>query len=539
MTLATRPGRTRPQEPALPRDEPVSQLATWGFRVRAVGLLVLAFALLRIGRPYLFGDGREPIFAWERAAVLGSLGWAVAIIPASVSVIGLLLFRGIPRQRKEGGDEPPPTVARVGYEVCYRIVSRGQNAEALQSTVDNIRNTMIRYPLFRWRIETVVDEPVDLAPYPELQQIVVPPEYTTPADSRYKARALHYALVTSPVPDDSWLLHLDEESHITPSLVAGVRDAVLEEERTGQLRIGQGAILYHRHLRRHPFLTLADSLRTGDDVSRFYVQARAGVPMFGMHGSFILVRNDIAKDVGFDVGPEGSVTEDACWALQQASRGRHIRWVDGFVVEQSTESIADFVKQRRRWFAGLWLVVLYADVKLWLRLVLTLFITVWAITWLGALYTYTNLVTGLETHPTVALLGDLGFSYYITAYTLGLWINLRNRSDVGRAATAVLYVAQVVAIPVFGLLEAAGVLLAMFRPERGFHVVKKSAPSDGARAREAAQLASAAAAAAAAAAARTVSSTSASEWERLGNSASYGPGANATPASSIEPKKTG
>ena len=36
-------------------------------------------------------------------------------------------------------------------------------------------------------------------------------------------------------------MHLDEESYITPSLIAGTAQAIREEERTGKLRIGQGS----------------------------------------------------------------------------------------------------------------------------------------------------------------------------------------------------------------------------------------------------------------------------------------------------------
>ena len=48
-----------------------------------------------------------------------------------------------------------------------------------------------------------------------------------------------------------------------------------------------------------------------------------------MHGSFILVRADIERTVSFDVGLEGSITEDAWWAFAQAFFGREFRWVDG------------------------------------------------------------------------------------------------------------------------------------------------------------------------------------------------------------------
>ncbi|HSL58646.1 MAG TPA: glycosyltransferase family 2 protein, partial [Acidimicrobiales bacterium] len=451
----------------------------WRFRLGSLALLIGIFTTARVLRAALIPEGRPAELPWERVAVLGSFGWAIAVLPAAFSIIGLLTFRGLPAERH--GRFARPRVPATPHEVCFRVVSRGRNRDALEATVDNVRRTMTDLPLFRWRIEVVVDEPVDLPPWAELQVIVVPAGYATPHRSRFKARALHYALLHSDLPMSSWVFHLDEESQITPSLVAGIRDAVVEEERTGQHRIGQGTILYHRNLDRHPFLTLADSLRTADDVSRFWLQYRLGRPMFGMHGSFILVRTSVAREVGFDVGPENSVTEDACWALQHGSRGRRVRWVDGYLVEQSTEAIGDFVRQRRRWFAGLWLVVLYADVRWWLRLPLTAFLAGWAMAWVGAVYTFANGFLGLATAPWISLAGDVALTYYVTAYVIGLTVNLQHRERVSLARRVRLYVGQVLLIPVFGILEAAGVLLAIIKPDHGFHVVQKSATTAPAR----------------------------------------------------------
>lgn len=63
-----------------------------------------------------------------------------------------------------------------------------------------------------------------------------------------------------------------EETHLTRAVVRGIRAAVVEEEASGAHRIGQGAILYHRQLREHPFLTFANMARTGDDLGRFFLQ---------------------------------------------------------------------------------------------------------------------------------------------------------------------------------------------------------------------------------------------------------------------------
>ncbi len=193
----------------------------------------------------------------------------------------------------------------------------------------------------------------------------MPNGYRTPNGSRFKARALHYALLHSPIPENAWIVHLDEETQPTSSGVKGIGRFIAAEEASGRLRIGQGALLYHREWERHPFLTLADNVRTGDDFARFYFQHSLGLALFGLHGSYIVVRNDIEKATGgFDFGPHGDITEGAFWAMKAMQEGRRSAWVEGYLGEQSCLSLKDFLRQRRRWFQGLVKVVLHAPVKL-------------------------------------------------------------------------------------------------------------------------------------------------------------------------------
>ena len=315
----------------------------------------------------------------------------------AVTVVGYVIFRR---------PEPPPArLAILDVPVCFRIVARGDNIPAVQGTVRSIREP--RWPRsrpFRTRSRWSPTGRFPLPPAPEIVPLVVPDEYRTPRASLYKARALQFAVEHSTLPDTAWIMHLDEESHITRSVVLGISRAVAEEHGSESPRIGQGLILYHRNLEEDLIFGLADSIRSGDDVGRFYLQHRLGVTLFGLHGSFILVRNDIEKEIGFDVGPEGSVTEDAFWALEQMALGRRCRWVDGVVVEQAPQRLADFLKQRRRWFVGLCQVVRHAPVPLRWRLPLAFSIGAWSLAWLGVVYTYVNLATGIDT-PALDLAG--------------------------------------------------------------------------------------------------------------------------------------
>lgn len=470
-------GRGERVVPTVPDDRALgdhhSAMTGAVLRLGIVLVVLVTIGAIRLGRAALWGDGVQPTTLYQTVASYGAYLWAVPAVTAVLSLAGALWQQGLP-PASHGRRLPDPAPVPCPHHVCFRIVSRGRNADALRATVASVRRELHALPLFPYSIEVVTDEPVALDRGDDLRHLVVPASYETTNRSRYKARALQYAVERSPLADQDWIFHLDEESHLSPSVVLGIRDAVVEEEASGAHRIGQGTILYHRHLRQHPFLTLADMVRTGDDITRFHLQHRLGFTIFGLHGSFILVRNSVERRSDFDFGPEGSITEDAFWALRQMALGSRCRWVDGYVVEQSTERVGDFVRQRRRWFAGLVRVVLYAETHLWVRVPLAIFVALWSVSWLSALYTIANLFLGLRTPAGLEALADLALATTVMNYVVGLAVNLRERPALPWPKRALLYAAQVALIPVFGLLEAAAVVAGLVRPERGFHVVTKS-----------------------------------------------------------------
>jgi beta-1,4-mannosyltransferase len=459
----------RPQPTARPqqfvRSGPVDDatrvsLRAWGL----IGVPVLFGAIVGL-RGLLWDGGRPAASTFDDVLVLFSATWMAPVAVTAVTVAGYVLFRR---------PEPPPgRLPRLDVPVCFRIVARGDNVPAVQGTVRSIRATMAALPAFPYTIEVVTDVPVPLPPVPEIVPLVVPDGYRTPHGSLYKARALQYAVERSSLPDRAWIMHLDEESHITRSVVVGISRAVAEEHSSASPRIGQGLILYHRNLEEDKLFGLADSIRSGDDVGRFYIQHRLGMTLFGLHGSFILVRNDVEKDIGFDVGPRGSVTEDAFWALEQMALGRRCRWVDGVIVEQAPQRLCDFLKQRRRWFVGLCQVVRRAPVPLRWRLPLGFSIAAWSMAWLGVLYTYVNLLTGIDTPDPIWLVGTFAFAVYVAQYLVGLRINMDHRGIHGFWRRSRLYVLQVLLVPVFAVMEAAGVVYGIVKPESGFHVISK------------------------------------------------------------------
>ena len=456
--------------PALPaaarsRRLPAEERPWPAWRVRLTFLV--SFAL--VGAPifavmlWFWGNSRPGHGVAARVVDAFSYLWVLLAIPVLLNVIGVLSFRNV---NKEKADAFP-----VGVAVCFRIVTRGTNVEAVLKSTQAVQAAMAHTPLFPYSVEVVTDNGL---PYMHnVRTILVPKHFRTASRARFKARALHYALEISPISDRTWLFHLDEETHITPSVIRGIHSAVYEEETSGELRIGQGVVLYHRDLAEHPFLTLADSVRTGDDLGRFRLQHRFGQSAFGMHGSFILVRNDVEKEVGFDLGPAGSVTEDAWWSLVEMAQGRRSRWVDGYCLEQSTQSVMDFLKQRRRWFVGLVLVCLRAPAHVFHRLTLVSSVILWGVGWLGWWSVSIAAVLVDARIPRVVLfIGTSSLAAYSALYLLGLELNLDQRG-VPWYRRIPWQLAQILLLPIYSLLESYAVIYGVVRPTVGFHIVKK------------------------------------------------------------------
>lgn len=457
--------------PYVPRinPEPIRDWSRWllsGHRLAVACYLLVGIALLYMFQALVWPVAQQPHTTLQEIWSWGSLLWVGAVIPGTLGLMGLLAYKH-PKQLDR--------VQPMDKLVSLRIVSRGTNIEALTDTIRRCQREMEKAPLFPYVIEVVTDTQNINLPEPndDLRYIVVPHTYRTPNKSLYKARALHYATIHSDLPADAWIVHLDEETQLTSSGVKGICRMIREEEASGQLRIGQGAILYHRKWQEHPFLTLADNVRTGDDFARFHFQHRLGVTIFGLHGSYIVVRNDIERSIGFDFGPEGSITEDAFWALVAMERGHRCRWVEGYLEEQSTQSVMDFLRQRRRWFQGLAKVSIQAPVKLRWRLSLGINTVMWALAPFAALYTFAHFFYGFSTPPAIHLLANFSFASFAVLYLIGLRANLDEYGITSARKRLGWSVAQVLLLPIFSTMESIGVLYAIFRPVSGFHVVKK------------------------------------------------------------------
>jgi beta-1,4-mannosyltransferase len=434
-------------------------------------LLVSLFSIILTSSVWYFLSpvGKPPTTPFDTVWSWASLLWLSGMLPGTVGLLGAFAYR-----HPTTLDDAQP----INRMICWRIVTAGKNIDIVLRTVRRCQNEMAKTPLASYIIEVVMDKCDNVLLLPQhdkdVRIIVVPEDYRTPNSSRFKARALQYALLHSSISDTAWIVHLDEETQPTSSAIKGICNFIRREEQSQELHIGQGGLLYHREWERHPFLTLADTGRTGDDFARFYFQHRLGVTLFGLHGSFIVVRNDIEKATGgFDFGPHGDITEDAFWAVKAMENGLRCAWVEGYLEEQSCMSLLDFLRQRRRWFQGLLKVALYAPVKLRWRLCLGLNTVLWGLAPFAMLFTFGNLFHNVPIAPTIRFLASYSFATFATLYVTGLKANMDEHGiQCWRKRTAVT-LWLLLLLPVFAAMEGLGVLWAMLSPVNGFQVVKK------------------------------------------------------------------
>lgn len=123
--------------------------------------------------------------------------------------------------------------------VCFRVVTRGTYPELVKETAEKNLSVLKAYDKLRYTYEIVTDIPISIGKlHAKCFEVIVPGEYQTKNNSKYKARALHYAVEAnvSQLTDDDVIVHLDEESLLTPSCIEGVVKFINENKH----QIGQG-----------------------------------------------------------------------------------------------------------------------------------------------------------------------------------------------------------------------------------------------------------------------------------------------------------
>lgn len=82
-----------------------------------------------------------------------------------------------------------------------------------------------------------------------------------------------------------------------------------------------------------------------------------------------MVRAEAERDISFDHGPDGSVTEDHFFSMIAFKKGYSFDFIDGEMQEKSPFTISDLINQRKRWTQGSILVANSPEIPLKNKLV--------------------------------------------------------------------------------------------------------------------------------------------------------------------------
>jgi len=488
---------------------------TWkSYAFGAVGWVCSVSTVLYIALSRLHAAKDVPDHHWETSLAVRILTYAqctsfVIVFPVlSQWILGFLWPAGIqgphslestPSGTPTGSDRSELNVSLLPTQeniagpdlLCFRVCTRGDLPLLVKETCR--RNAALLDSLgVPSIIEVVSDNCLGLPDTRDLKredlnhltgcghivQMVVPPSYQTSRGALFKARALNYALKAggSCLEDDDIIVHLDEETVLHCSAVRGIQGFT----RVHPDRIGQGVIVYgHGDIVRTLF-TCADSVRVADDWCRFRLNLSMGSALVGMHGSYVVNSAGLERRVTYDFGPEGSVTEDAFFAIAALDMGYKFGFIDGYMEEKSPFSLLDFMKQRRRWLRGLTLVSRSPEFSWRLRLMLHVCTDAWWLTPVMLPLTLASLFIiffngNVRLPEIVVVLQALAYGTVIWVYTFGASYNFRVGDKPLQYLGHVMMTACLA--PLAGILESSCVLYAWFTPEDAkkpnFHIVEK------------------------------------------------------------------
>jgi hypothetical protein len=322
--------------------------------------------------------------------------------------------------------------------IIYTITTKGDNLETLSdsfdSTVHWIGSVKEKHGIeFNAEVWVVTEEDSyerNRDYYGGLEErggviIATPRAYATPHNTRFKARALHYATQVRNERGintaDDWVYHQDTETMIGEDTVLGNLGFILDAD---ERRLnGMGIILYPQDWR-YRYNSVEETTRTVGDIGAMGQADMWGAIPFGYHGSHFIVRADVEDEIGWDFG--GARSEDLLFCLRLRKRyGPVTSQMKGFAYEKPPLTFADHLKQRRRWILGSMEVLRRREIPVRLKAPLVYGL----LSWMSALPSLAVALISLfrPTGGVIDYIGGLiaGFTWWsiISTYRVGLEIH--------------------------------------------------------------------------------------------------------------------
>lgn len=344
---------------------------TWKIILNHLALMSLFFAVFRLLYKY-----QEP--NWDEYGNVAYVLLIFRLLPLLSLPFCLFNFIGLytfPLQLPQINCESSVKGFAAPF-LSFRVVTRGLYPELVAKNVERNLETCYKIGLEHFQFEVVTDRPIHLPAQRHVREIVVPEDYHAPNGCKFKARALQYCLEphVNILSDEDWIIHLDEETIVTPDSVKGVFNFAAK----GEFHFGQGVITYTNLGIENPILTLADSLRVANDYGLIRFQfSKLNIPFFSMKGSFVVANAGAEGQITWDHGPEGSIAEDAFFAIIAMSKGFKFGFIPAEMWESSPFTFGDYLKQRQRWLLGLKLLVMSNNIPWFAKPGVTMTVLAW------------------------------------------------------------------------------------------------------------------------------------------------------------------
>jgi len=325
----------------------------WRYAAWIVTLTALTVAL--------FSGVRTPASELGQYFQYLTLVWLLPIpLLIWVTIVYFAWFREAKFRIEPPAEVPPPAERPT---VQFQVTSTGVNVETVLTTIRSVLYWTGQHPEVGYRTEiwaTIEEfgyrpnqERFDALAREGVHVVVVPMGYRPPNGTTRKGRALQYAVeqrrALGPALARTWIYHQDDETAVGEDTVLGIDEFV--RRHGDEKALGLGIILYPQDADFRPS-QIQEFGRTKDDLRTVYTITSPRNKMSGFHGSHYVVRADVEDATGWDVGPN-MLSEDLIF--ENAVRREHgaiFHILKGFAYEKAAFSLADQLRQRRRWVQG-------------------------------------------------------------------------------------------------------------------------------------------------------------------------------------------
>ncbi|KAI3380994.1 hypothetical protein SNEBB_010366 [Seison nebaliae] len=381
---------------------------------------------------------------------------------------GLLFYETSPKKRKNDECHSIDDIF-----ILVRVVTRGDYPELVKKNVQYNFELLQSANQEHFGIEVVTERHLDsLENLNYVRELIVKEDYVTRSGARFKSRALQFAIEHSsfPMRSNDILIHLDEETLLTTSSIYGILNFITNSRGD----IGQGMITYANQNIVNWITTLADSFRVGTDLGTLRFNLKYyGRPLYLFKGSYVVTRFGCEKKVSFDNGRNGSIAEDAYFAMKATELGYKFDWIEGECWEKSPFNFQDFLRQRRRWLQGIYLVVHDRKLSKTTRFGLALALYSWITLPLMTMNIILVLIWPIDFGRSIDALSTFLATTNLYLYFIGAAKSF-NRQRLGLIRYLFTLMGAVCTIPFVIVSENIAVIWGLFSEKNKFYIVEKA-----------------------------------------------------------------